>query len=102
MNLPTPRTLFLAIDLRHVQLESRPHHRPRAGATGWESEPVRLILTPDGGAEQSPDDWWRAFQARRRPACWDVSWPRGMRRCAAVLLHPGRGYARGEARTANP
>ena len=21
---------------------------------GWESEPVRLILTPDGGAEQSP------------------------------------------------
>jgi xylulokinase len=30
---------------------------------GWESEPVRLILTPDGGAEQSPDDWWRAFLA---------------------------------------
>jgi xylulokinase len=28
---------------------------------GWESEPVRLILTPDGGAEQSPDEWWRAF-----------------------------------------
>lgn len=28
---------------------------------GWESEPVRLILTPDGGVEQSPDDWWRAF-----------------------------------------
>lgn len=28
---------------------------------GWESEPVRLILTPDGGAEQSPDDWWQAF-----------------------------------------
>lgn len=30
---------------------------------GWESEPVRLILTPDGGAEQSPDDWWQAFLA---------------------------------------
>jgi xylulokinase len=28
---------------------------------GWESEPVRLILTPDGGAEQSPDEWWAAF-----------------------------------------
>jgi xylulokinase len=28
---------------------------------GWESEPVRLILTSDGGAEQAPDDWWRAF-----------------------------------------
>jgi xylulokinase len=30
---------------------------------GWEAEPVRLILTPDGGAEQAPDDWWRAFLA---------------------------------------
>jgi xylulokinase len=28
---------------------------------GWESEPVRLILTPDGGAEQSPEEWWQAF-----------------------------------------
>ncbi len=28
---------------------------------GWESEPVRLIITPDGGAEQSPDEWWQAF-----------------------------------------
>jgi len=28
---------------------------------GWESEPVRLIITPDGGAEQSPDEWWGAF-----------------------------------------
>jgi xylulokinase len=28
---------------------------------GWESEPVRLIITPDGGAEQSPDEWWAAF-----------------------------------------
>lgn len=28
---------------------------------GWECEPVRLILTPDGGAEQSPDEWWQAF-----------------------------------------
>jgi xylulokinase len=28
---------------------------------GWEAEPVRLIITPDGGAEQSPDEWWQAF-----------------------------------------
>jgi xylulokinase len=28
---------------------------------GWECEPVRLILTPDGGAEQSPDELWQAF-----------------------------------------
>src|SRR5512147_1665311 len=28
---------------------------------GWESEPVRLILTADGGAEQSPEEWWQAF-----------------------------------------
>ncbi len=28
---------------------------------GWELEPVRLILTPNGGAEQSPEEWWQAF-----------------------------------------
>ncbi|MBP6177287.1 MAG: FGGY-family carbohydrate kinase [Anaerolineales bacterium] len=28
---------------------------------GWEAEPVRLILTPDGSAEQSPEEWWQAF-----------------------------------------
>jgi xylulokinase len=28
---------------------------------GWEAEPVKLVLTPDGGAEQSPDEWWAAF-----------------------------------------
>jgi xylulokinase len=28
---------------------------------GWEVEPVGLILTPDGGAEQSPEEWWQAF-----------------------------------------
>ena len=28
---------------------------------GWENESVRLIITPDGGAEQSPDEWWAAF-----------------------------------------
>jgi xylulokinase len=28
---------------------------------GWENESVKLILTPDGGAEQSTADWWSAF-----------------------------------------
>src|SRR5918993_3773250 len=33
----------------------------RGRVLGWESEPLRLIITPDGGAEQSPEDWWQAF-----------------------------------------
>jgi xylulokinase len=28
---------------------------------GWESQPINLIVTPDGGAEQDPEDWWNAF-----------------------------------------
>jgi len=28
---------------------------------GWEFESVRLLITSDGGAEQSPDEWWAAF-----------------------------------------
>lgn len=28
---------------------------------GWESQPIALYLTPDGGAEQVPDEWWQAF-----------------------------------------
>ncbi len=28
---------------------------------GWESQPIKLQLTPDGGAEQSPKEWWQAF-----------------------------------------
>ncbi len=28
---------------------------------GWETEPIQLYLTPDGGVEQSPDEWWAAF-----------------------------------------
>ena len=28
---------------------------------GWEAEPIRLLLTLDGGAEQSPEEWWQAF-----------------------------------------
>lgn len=28
---------------------------------GWDSEPVKLILTQNGGAEQDPQEWWQAF-----------------------------------------
>ena len=52
--------LILAVDLgtsgMKVALIS-----PRGKVVGWETEPVRLIITPDGGAEQVPDEWWAAF-----------------------------------------
>ena len=28
---------------------------------GWETVPVRLLVTPDGGAEQVPAEWWDGF-----------------------------------------
>ena len=32
----------------------------------WEAEPVELRVLPGGGAEQAPDDWWRALVAATR------------------------------------
>lgn len=59
MNM-TQEKLILAIDLgtsgMKVALIS-----VSGKVLGWEAEPVRLILTPDGGAEQSPGEWWQAF-----------------------------------------
>ena len=56
----TQEKLFLAIDLgtsgMKVALIS-----VSGRVLGWEAESVRLILTPDGGAVQSPDEWWQAF-----------------------------------------
>ncbi len=56
----TQEKLILAIDLgtsgMKVALISI-----SAKVLGWEAEPVRLILTSDGGAEQSPEEWWQAF-----------------------------------------
>ncbi len=33
---------------------------------GWESQEVSLLLTPDGGAEQVPLDWWNAIVSSTR------------------------------------
>ncbi|RPJ52200.1 MAG: xylulose kinase, partial [Chloroflexi bacterium] len=27
----------------------------------WEARPVALLVTPDGGVEQSPEEWWQAM-----------------------------------------
>ncbi|MEN9564405.1 MAG: hypothetical protein RIR73_2649, partial [Chloroflexota bacterium] len=52
----TQEKLILAIDLgtsgMKVALIS-----VSGNVLGWEAESVRLILTPDGGAEQSPEEW---------------------------------------------
>lgn len=39
---------------------------PAGRVLAWESAPVDLIVLPDGGAEQSPHDWWAAFTATAR------------------------------------
>ncbi len=28
---------------------------------GWEADPIELLLSADGGVEQSPEEWWAAF-----------------------------------------
>jgi len=33
----------------------------KGNVIGWESEPIQLIVTPDGGTEQNPREWWQAF-----------------------------------------
>ncbi len=38
----------------------------RGEVLGWEFQAVGLHLTPDGGAEQSPDEWWSAFMTTSR------------------------------------
>jgi len=54
------QTLILAVDLGTSGMKVA---LITAGGRviGWESEPIRIIITPDGGAEQLPDEWWQAF-----------------------------------------
>src|SRR5258705_191811 len=49
---------------------------------GSEVEPTRLILEPGGGAEQDPEDWWRAICAASRRLL--ERHPEQARRIAAV------------------
>jgi len=47
---------------------------------GWESQPLALHITPDGGAEQSPEEWWQAFlTAARRLLARDLAPSRSIR-----------------------
>ena len=56
----TLETLILAVDLGTSGMKVA--LITLAGKVlGWESEPLQLLLTSDGGAEQSPDEWWSAF-----------------------------------------
>lgn len=57
--------LILAVDLGTSGIKAAlitAHGR----VLGWESEPVALYLTPDGGAEQVPEEWWQALVAATR------------------------------------
>ncbi|HEY3310256.1 MAG TPA: FGGY-family carbohydrate kinase [Anaerolineales bacterium] len=58
----TGEALLLAVDLGTSSMKTALVNF-RGQVLAWESEPLRLILTPDGGAEQSPDEWWQAFLA---------------------------------------
>jgi xylulokinase len=51
----------------------------RGKVLGWESRSVTLHLTPDGGAEQVPDDWWQALVT-----CSQKLLARGLAPAAAV------------------
>ncbi len=55
-----PEPVILAVDLGTSSMKVA-LITLRGEVLGWETEPLRLILTPDGGAEQSPDEWWAAF-----------------------------------------
>src|SRR5574342_253073 len=59
--MPTVNKFILAIDLGtsgpKVALFST-----QGELVGSEFEETRLFLLPDGGAEQSPDEWWEAIQ----------------------------------------
>ncbi|MCF3641279.1 FGGY-family carbohydrate kinase [Rhizobium sp. TRM95111] len=43
---------------------------------GWAFRPVSLVLVEGAGAEQRPDDWWRAFVEAGRQALRDADIPR--------------------------
>ena len=63
--VPQVESVILAVDLGTSSVKVAlvtVHGR----VVGWESEPLGLLITPDGGAEQSPDEWWQAFVSASR------------------------------------
>ena len=42
---------------------------------GYEFEPTRVMLLPNGGAEQDPDDWWEAIKRATRRLLGQVKIP---------------------------
>ncbi len=57
--------VFLAVDLGTSSMKVA-LITLRGNVLGWETEPLQLFLTPDGGVEQSPDEWWAAFLTTSR------------------------------------
>ncbi len=52
--------IYLAVDLGTSSMKVALINL-KGEVLGWEAEPFRLYLTPDGGVEQSPQEWWDAF-----------------------------------------
>jgi len=58
-------TVILAVDLGTSGMKTA-LVTVQGRVLGFESEPLDLIITPDGGAEQSPEQWWAAFLTAAR------------------------------------
>jgi len=56
----TTENLYLAIDLGTSCMKTA-LITTSGKVLGWKSQPIQLIVTPDGGAEQNPQEWWQAF-----------------------------------------
>ncbi len=48
---------------------------PEGEIAGWTFEPTPLTLLPDGGAEQTPADWWRAITTAARRVMAEAAAP---------------------------
>ena len=55
-----PEKLILAVDLGTSSMKVA-LITVSGKVLDWEAEPIHLLVTPDGGAEQMPDEWWAAF-----------------------------------------
>ena len=83
-----PKEIILAVDLGTSSLKVALVDVEWV-VLGWESEPLQLLVTPEGGTEQSPEEWWQTFFADDEKV---IEKPSGF--CPfdqrGLLLHPGR------------